>query len=85
MFKMIYIYTCQWCFKTHSAIYSGETICQQCDSELIDLEHSIYECPESLFLVNIRYTKKDIKKIIEKDVTYEQAVKTLMCKCDDLN
>ena len=82
---MIYIYTCQWCFTTHSAIYSGETICQKCDSELIGLEHSIYECHESLFLVSIGYTKKDIQKIIEKDVTYEQAVKTLMRKCDDLD
>ena len=82
---MIYTYTCQWCFTTHFAIYSGETICQQCDSELIDLEHLIYECPESLFLVSIGYSKRDIEKIIEKDVTYEQAVKTLIRKCDDLN
>ena len=79
---MIYIYTCQWCFTTHSAIYSGETICQQCDSELIDLEHPIYECQESLFLISIGYSKKDIQKIIEKDVTYEQAIKTLIYKCN---
>ena len=82
---MIYIYTCQWCFKQNFSTWSGETICQQCDSELIDLEHSIYECPESLFLVSIGYSKRDIEKIIEKDVTYEQAVKTLIRKCDDLN
>ena len=81
---MIYIYTCQWCFTTHSAIYSGETICQQCDSELVDPEHPIYECSESLFLISIGYSKKDIQKIIEKDVTYEQAVKTLTYKCDDV-
>ena len=81
---MIYIYTCQWCFTTHPAIYSGETICQQCDSELIYLEHPIYECPESLFLVSIGYNRKYIQKIIEKDVTYEQAVKTLIYKCDDV-
>ena len=79
---MIYIYTCQWCFTTHSAIYSGETICQSCDSELIDLEHPIYRCPESLFLISIGYSKKDIQKIIEKDMTYEQAIKTLIYKCD---
>ena len=81
---MIYIYTCQWCFTTHPAIYSGEVICQQCDSELIDLEHPIYECPESLFLVNIGYNRKYIQKLIEKDVTYEQAIKTLIYKCDDV-
>ena len=81
---MIYIYTCQWCFTTHSAIYSGETICQQCDSELIDLEHPIYECPESLFLTSIGYSKKDIQKIIEKDMTYEQSIRTLMTKCDEV-
>ena len=81
---MIYIYTCQWCFTTHFATYSGETICQQCDSELIDLEHTIYECPESLFLASIGYNRKYIQKIIEKDVTYEQAVKTLIYKCDDV-
>lgn len=81
---MIYIYTCQWCFTTHSAIYSGETICQQCDSELIDLEHPIYGCPESLFLISIGYSKKDIQKIIEKDMTYEQAIRTLIHKCDDI-
>ena len=81
---MIYIYTCQWCFTTHSAIYSGETICQQCDSKLIDLEHAIYECLESLFLISIGYSKKDIQKIIEKDMTYEQAIRTLVTKCDTL-
>ena len=81
---MIYIYTCQWCFKQNLSTWSGETICQQCDSELIDLEHTIYECPESLFLISIGYTKKDIQKIIEKDVTYEQAIKTLIRKCDDV-
>lgn len=81
---MIYIYTCQWCFKSHSAVCSGETICQQCDSELIDLEHTIYRCPESLFLISIGYSKKDIQKIIEKDMTYEQAIRTLIHKCDDI-
>ena len=81
---MIYIYTCQWCFKSHSAVCSGETICQSCDSELIDLEHAIYECPESLFLISIGYSKKDIQKIIEKDMTYEQAIRTLIHKCDDI-
>ena len=81
---MIYIYTCQWCFKSHSAIYSRETICQQCDSELIDLEHPIYGCPESLFLISIGYSKKDIQKIIEKDMTYEQSIRTLMTKCDEV-
>ena len=80
---MIYIYTCQWCFTAHFATYSGETICQQCDSELIDLEHSIYECPESLFLVNIGYNRKYIQKKKKKDVNYEQAIKTLIRKCND--
>ena len=80
---MIYIYTCQWCFKQNLSTWSGETICQQCDSELIDLEHAIYECPESLFLVNIGYNRKYIQKLIEKDVTYEQAIKTLIRKCND--
>lgn len=81
---MSYIYTCQWCFKPKLSESLGETICQQCDSELIDLEHAIYECPEGLFLTSIGYSKKDIQKIIEKDMTYEQAIRTLMTKCDEL-
>ena len=39
---------------------------------------------ETLFLVNIGYNRKYIQKLIEKDVTYEQAIKTLINKCDAL-
>ena len=81
---MIYIYTCQWCFKQNLSTYSGETICWSCDSELIDLSHTIYGCPESLFLISIGHSKRDIEKIIEEDVSYVQAIKTLIRKCDDL-
>ena len=56
---MIYIYTCQWCFKSHSAVCSGETICQSCDSELIDLEHPLYRCSESLFLIPVESTRSN--------------------------
>ena len=81
---MTYIYTCQWCFKQNLSTWYGETICWDCDSKIIDLEHPIYECPESLFLISVGYSKKDIEKIIEEAVSYEQAIRTLIYKCDAL-
>lgn len=79
-----YVQSCEWCSKPFSSLYKDESICHDCDCLLIDLEHPIYEIPESQELIMNGYNLLDIQKIIEKDNNYPAALKTLRKECDKL-
>lgn len=81
---MKYLFTCQWCGKHSISYYNTETICQVCDSELIDLTHSIFQTQESEELMLNGYTLEQISEIIKGDMSYISALKSLRKESDHL-
>lgn len=75
---MQFLFTCSWCGQPAISNYRYETICRHCDSQLIDLEHSIYSCAESEQLLLNGYNLEDIRRIIDKDMTYVDALSSLV-------
>lgn len=81
---MKFLFTCAWCGQPSISNYRGETTCENCDSQLIDLEHHIYNCAESQQLILNGYSLEDIRRIIDKDMTYVDALSSLVKENDKL-
>lgn len=75
---MQFLFTCSWCGQPSTSHYRDEVICRHCDSQLIDLEHSIYSCAESEKLLLNGYSLEDVRRIIDKDMTYVDALSSLV-------
>lgn len=81
---MKHLLVCHWCNIPYTSYYQLETLCSDCDCQLLEYTHPIFSTIEAEELLLNGFSKEDLARMIDLDVSYLDALRTLKSKCNEL-